>query len=233
MTAGQFPAQQFRSEDSFMKTFAVIGLGRFGTSLARKLSELGGEVLAVDKNMSIVENNSEYVTQAVMGDCTDERTLLSLGIKSVDCAVVAISENIEASIMITSLLKSIGVSYIVSKAKSEIHAKVLRQIGADSVVFPEADFGEKLAQSLRSSNILDFLELSDKYAIMEIKMPAEWAGKTLSELDVRKKYGINIVAVKEPGSGFIDVSPNPTVPLPEGRLLVVIGANDDIKKLTK
>ncbi len=216
-----------------MKSFAVIGLGRFGSSLARKLSELGGEVLAVDKNMTIVEGISDDVTQAVAGDCTDEKTLRALGIRNVDCAVVAIAENIEASIMITSLLKSIGVSYVVAKAKSKIHAKVLRQVGADKVVFPEADIGEKLAQSLLSSSILDFIELSDKYAIMEIKMPEDWAGKTLAELDIRKKFGVNIVALKDPSTGFIDVSPNPSSPLQVGRLLVVIGANDDIKKLAK
>lgn len=216
-----------------MKSFAVIGLGRFGSSLAIKLSELGAEVLAVDDNMSVVEDISEKVTHAVSGDCTDEKVLRSLGIGNFDCAIVAMSENIESSILITSLLKSQGVPYVVSKAKSEIHAKVLRQIGADNVVFPEKDFGIKLAQSLRSSNILDFIELSDKYAIMEIKMPSSWVGKTLIELDVRKKYGINIVAVKDPDSGFIDVSPNPSVPFDSGRLLVVIGANEDIKKLTK
>ena len=216
-----------------MKTFAVIGLGRFGSSLAVKLSELGAEVLAVDGNMSIVEDISEKVTHAVAGDCTDEKVLRSLGIGNFDCAIVAMSENIEASILITSLLKTHGVPYVVSKAKSELHARVLRQIGADSVVFPEKEFGIKLAQNLRSSNILDFIELSDKYAIMEIKMPSSWVGKTLIELDVRKKFGINIVAVKDPESGFIDVSPNPAAPLAEGRLLVVIGSNEDINKLMK
>jgi len=216
-----------------MKSFAVIGLGRFGSSVARRLCELGGEVLAIDDRLHAVENISDYVTQAVSGDCTDERVLSSLGIGNFDCAIVCISENIEASILITSLLKSQGVKYVVAKAKSELHAKVLRQIGADNVVFPEKDFGVKFAQNLRSSNILDFIELSDKYAIMEIKMPSSWVGKTLIELDVRKKFGINIVAVKDPDSGFIDVSPNPAAPLAEGRLLVVIGSNEDINKLTK
>ena len=219
-------------EGLIMKSFAVIGLGRFGRSLAEKLGELGADVLAVDKNMAVVEDIGDFVTQAATGDCTDEKVLRTLGIKDFDCAVVAISENIEASIMITSALKSLGVGYIVSKAKSSLHAKVLRQIGADRVVFPEADFGEKLAQGLLSANILDFIELSDKYAIMEIKMPESWAGKTLAELDIRKKYGINVVAVKEPETGFIDVSPNPAKPLEKDRLLVVIGANDDIKKLS-
>ncbi|MBE6897204.1 MAG: TrkA family potassium uptake protein [Ruminococcaceae bacterium] len=216
-----------------MKTFAVIGLGRFGSSLAVKLSELGAEVLAVDGNMSIVEDISEKVTHAVAGDCTDEKVLRSLGIGNFDCAIVAMSENIEASILITSLLKTHGVPYVVAKAKSELHARVLRQIGADSVVFPEKEFGIKLAQNLSSSNILDFIELSDKYSIMEIKMPSAWVGKTLIELDVRRKYHINIVAVKDPGSDFIDVSPNPSVPLEANRFLVVIGANEDIKKISK
>ncbi|MBQ1861975.1 MAG: TrkA family potassium uptake protein [Clostridia bacterium] len=216
-----------------MKSFAVIGLGRFGKSLAIKLSQLGAEVLAIDKNMSVVEDISEYVTQSVSGDCTDEKVLRSLGVRNFDCAVVAISENIEASIMITSALKTLEVKYVVAKAKSALHAKVLRQIGADRVVFPEADFGEKLAQGLLSANVLDFIELSDKYSIMEIKMPSEWSGKTLAELDVRKKYGINVVAVKDPETGFIDISPNPTSPLEKDRLLVVIGSDSDIKKLTK
>ncbi len=216
-----------------MKSFAVIGLGRFGSSLAKKLGALGAEVLAIDKNMAIVEDMSDYVTQAAAGDCTDEKVLRALGVKNCDCAVVAISENIEASIMITSALKSLGVATVVAKAKSALHAKVLGQIGADRVVFPEADFGEKLAQGLVSSNVLDFIPLSDKYAIMEIKMPEEWADKTLTELDIRKKYGINVVAVKDADSGYIDVFPNPTKPLEKGRLLVVIGSDADIKKLTK
>ena len=216
-----------------MKSFAVIGLGRFGSSLALKLSELGAEVLAVDSRMSVVEEISEHVTQSVCGDFTDERVLRSLEIGSFDCAIVCISENIESSILITSLLKSQGVRYVVAKAKSELHAKVLRQIGADNVVFPEKDFGIKLAQNLCSSNILDFIELSDKFSIMEMKMPSAWVGKTLIELDVRKKYRINIVAVKDPESGFIDVSPNPSAPLEQGRILVVIGATEDIKKISK
>jgi trk system potassium uptake protein TrkA len=216
-----------------MKSFAVIGLGRFGRSLAKKLADLGAEVLAIDKNITLVEDIGDQVTQAASGDCTDEKVLRALGVRNCDCAVVAISENIEASIMITSVLKSLGVRYIVSKAKSALHAKVLKQIGADRVVFPEAEFGEKLAQGLLSANILDFIELSDKYSIMEIKMPSDWAGKTLAELAVRKKYGINIVAVKDPGSGYIDVSPNPAEPLVKDRLLIVIGADSDIKKLTE
>ena len=216
-----------------MKSFAVIGLGRFGRSLAKKLGALGAEVLAIDKNMALVEDISDFVTQSAAGDCTDEKVLRTLGVKNCDCAVVAISENIESSIMITSVLKSLGVKYVVAKAKSSLHAKVLGQIGADRVVFPEADFGKKLAQGLVSSNVLDFIPLSDKYAIMEIKMPEDWADKTLAELDIRKKYGINIVAVKDPDSGYIDVFPNPAKPLEKDRLLVVIGSDGDIKKLTK
>ena len=216
-----------------MNSFAVIGLGRFGSNLAKHLTELGGEVLAVDEDMEIVDAISDSVSQAVCGDCTDERVLRSLGIENFDCVIVSMANNIESSILITSLVKSMGVGHVVAKSSSNLHGRVLRQVGADTVVFPERDMAEKVAQNLRVSNILDFIELSDEYAIAEIKLPESWVGKSLIELDVRRKYGINVVAVKNIKTDIIQVTLNPNTPFKEDDVIVVIGSNDDVQKLTK
>ena len=162
-----------------MKSFAVIGLGRFGNSLAKRLSSLGNEVLAIDNDMEHVQGVADFVTQAVAADALDESSLKSLGITEFDCVLVTISENVEASILITSMLKELGVKYVVSKAVTDLHAKVLRQVGADKVVFPDKDMAEKLAQNLTASSILDYIDLSDKYSIVEVETPKSWYGKSL------------------------------------------------------
>ncbi len=216
-----------------MKSFAVIGLGRFGTSLARRLSSLGNEVLAIDNDMEHVQFISDYVTQAVATDALDESALKSLGITEFDCVLVTISENVEASILITSMLKELGVKYVVSKAVTDLHAKVLRQVGADKVVFPDKDMAEKLAQNLTASSILDYIDLSDKYSIVEVETPKTWFGKSLKQLNVRAVYGVNIVALKNRYTDSINVSPHPDYIFAENDILVVIGSNDDINKLVK
>ena len=216
-----------------MKSFAVIGLGRFGTSLARRLSSLGNEVLAIDNDKEHVKFISDYVTQAVATDALDESALKSLGITEFDCVLVTISENVEASILITSMLKELGVKYVVSKAVTDLHAKVLRQVGADKVVFPDKDMAEKLAQNLTASSILDYIDLSDKYSIVEVETPKTWFGKSLKQLNVRAVYGVNIVALKNRYTDSINVSPHPDYIFAENDILVVIGSNDDINKLVK
>ena len=215
-----------------MKSFVVIGLGRFGLNLAKTLAALNNDVLAVDINPEKIDYISQYVTHAVAGDCKDEHTLEALGVRNMSCAVVAMSENVESSILITLMLKDLGVPYVVCKAQSELHARVLKQVGADKIVFPERDMGTKVAQNLSSANILDFIELSNKYSIVEISMPKAWVGKTLRELSLRANYGINVVALKDESNETIDVSPNPDDVLNAEDILVVIGANDDISKVT-
>ncbi|MBZ4645041.1 MAG: trk/ktr system potassium uptake protein [Petroclostridium sp.] len=214
-----------------MSSFVVIGIGRFGRSVAKTLYELGNEVLAIDENEEIIQDISEYVTHAVAGDVTDENVLKSLGIRNFDVAVVAIGGNMESSILVTVLLKEMGVKYILAKAQSELHAKVLSRVGADRVIFPERDMGVRVAHNLVSTNILDYIELSPDYSIMEITAPEHWEGKTLKELNVRVRYGINIMAIKN--GTEINISPKADDVIRQDDVLVVIGSNDDLNKLDR
>lgn len=216
-----------------MNSFAVIGLSRFGQSLAKRLASLGNEVLAIDNDMESVQDVSDFVTQAVATDALDEAALKALGITEFDCVIVTIAKNVEVNILITSMLKDLGVKYVVSKAVSDLHARVLKQVGADKVVFPDKDMAEKLAQNLTASNILDYIDLSDKFSIVEVETPKSWYGKSLKQLNVRAVYGVNVVALKNRFSDSINVSPHPDYTFVENDILVVIGSNEDINKLVK
>ena len=169
------------------KQFVIIGLGRFGSSIAKTLYSLGNDVLAIDKDEDIVQEIADSVTHAVQLDATDENALRALGIRNFDVAVVTIGDNIQSSIMATLLVKELGVKYIIAKGHSDLHAKVLYKIGADRVVLPEKDMGVRVAHNLVSANILDYIELSEDYSVMEIQVLDEWSGKTLNELRLRSK----------------------------------------------
>ena len=169
------------------KQFVIIGLGRFGSSIAKTLYSLGNDVLAIDKDEDVVQEIADNVTHAVQLDATDENALKSLGIRNFDVAVVTIGDNIQSSIMATLLVKELGVKYIIAKGHSDLHAKVLYKIGADRVVLPEKDMGIRVAHNLVSSNILDYIELSEDYSVMEIQVLDEWSGKTLNELKIRRR----------------------------------------------
>lgn len=212
-----------------LKQFVILGLGRFGLSLARTLYSLGHDVLAVDENEDIIQDISDSVTHAVQADATDENSLRALGLRNFDVAVVAIGSSIQASILVTLIVKELGVKYVVAKAQSELHAKVLYKIGADRVVFPERDMGLRLAHNLVSSNVLDFIELAPDYSIVEIASLPEWEGKTLKELDMRVKYGINIMAIKRDEE--INISPRAEEVIQSADILVVIGSNEDLTRL--
>ncbi|MEW9122048.1 MAG: TrkA family potassium uptake protein [Thermotaleaceae bacterium] len=214
-----------------MKQFAVIGCGRFGSSVARTLYGLGYDVLAIDDNEEIIQNISESVTHAVQADATDETSIKSLGIRNFDVAVITIGSDIQSSILITLIVKELGVKYVVAKAQNELHAKVLYKIGADRVVFPERDMGVRVAHNLVSSNILDYIELAPDYSIVEISALKEWEGKTLSELNMRARYGINVMAIKH--GVEINISPNALDSIRKDDVLVVIGHNDDVHKIEK
>lgn len=213
------------------KQFVVIGLGRFGTSVAKTLYTLGNDVLAIDSNEDIVQSISENVTHSVQIDATDENSLKALGIRNFDVAVITIGSDIQASTMATLLVKEMGVKYIIAKANTEIHAKVLYKIGADRVVFPERDMGVRVAHNLFSSNILDYIELSPDYSIMEVAAIGEWEGKTLRELNMRTKYGINVMAIKR--SNDIDISPTADDIIKSGDILVVIGEMENLNIIEK
>ncbi|MBB5323850.1 trk system potassium uptake protein TrkA [Anoxybacillus tepidamans] len=210
------------------KQFAVIGLGRFGGSICRTLSEQGMEVLAIDIDEDRVNEYASIASHAVVGDSTDEAVLKSLGIRNFDHVIVAIGDNIQASILTTLILKELGVQNITVKATNDYHEKVLKKIGADQIVHPERDMGERIAHNIISNNVLDYLELSDVHSIVEIVASDRLDGHSLLELDIRARYGINIVAIKR-GNQVI-VSPLASEIIRKGDVLIVIGADEDIDR---
>ncbi|MCM3638019.1 TrkA family potassium uptake protein [Sporosarcina luteola] len=213
------------------KEFVVIGLGRFGGSIVNELVELDADVMAIDISPDRVDEFAQIATTAVAADTTDESALRSLGIRNFEHVVVAIGENIQASILTTLILKEIGVKRITVKAQNDYHAKVLRKIGADQVVHPERDMGKRIANNLVSNNILDYLELSDEYSIAEIRANEKLAGFTLIDLDIRAKYGVNIVAIKRDAQ--ILVSPQAIEEIQLNDILIVIGSDLDIHRFEK
>lgn len=214
-----------------MDSFLVIGMGRFGSAVALELSNLGHEVLIIDKSEDRVAHIADRVTHSVIGDAKDESVLASLGARNFDVAVVAIANNVEDSVLITIMLKEMGVKKVVAKAQSLLHKKVLERIGADVIVFPERDMGNRLAQRLSAKNIIDYIELSDEDSIVEIVSLPQWAGKSLAELNIRSTYGINVIAARDKNAEELNVSPSAKYTIKEGDVLIVIGKNDDIKKL--
>ena len=211
------------------KEFVVIGLGRFGESVAKTLYELGHDVLAIDMNEDLVQEISDSVTHAVQLDATDESALRTLGLRNFDVAVVTIGSNIQASVMVTLLVKELGVKYIIAKGQSELHAKVLYKIGADRVVLPEKDMGVRVAHNLVSASILDYIELSPDYSIMEIKALEEWMGKTLKELKLRSTYGVNVMAIKKHDD--INISPTADEIIEKDDIIVAIASTEDVSRL--
>ena len=181
------------------KTYIVIGLGRFGSAVAQRLYELGSEVLAIDLRPELVQKMESRVTCAAVCDARDEDALRTLGVRNYDCAIVAIGGDLATSVVATLNLKELGVQRVVCKATDETQRRALEKIGADHVVVPERESGIKLAQSLTSSSILDFIELSPDCGIAELQTPSEWCGKSIRELDIRAKYGVNVIAVRENG----------------------------------
>lgn len=211
------------------KQYVVIGLGRFGSSVAKTLYSLGNDVLAIDSEEDLVQEISDSVTHAVQVDATDENALRSLGIRNFDVAVVTIGSDIQSSAMVTLIVKELGVKYIIAKAQNELHAKVLYKIGADRVVLPEKDMGVRVAHNLVSSNILDYIELSPDYSIAEIVSPAEWSGKSLRDLDMRARYGINIMAIKREDG--VNIAPGAQDIIEQGDIIVAIGGSEELSKL--
>lgn len=210
------------------KVFAVIGLGRFGGSIVKTLVEEGMEVLAIDFNEERVNEYAKIASHAVVGDTTDENVLKSIGIGNVDHVIVAIGENIQASILTTLMLKELGVNHVTVKAQNDYHEKVLRKIGADTVVHPERDMGRRIAYNIVSNNILDYLDLSEDHSIVEIVASEKMNGKSIIDLDIRARYGLNIVAIKRGNN--INVSPQAHDAINIGDILIVIGADTDISR---
>jgi len=212
-----------------MKQFLIIGAGRFGSSIAKNLYKMGHDVMVIDEREEVVNQIANSATHVLQGNAADERTIKSLGVRNFDVAVISMGSDIQSSILIAIMLKEAGVKQIVAKAQNELHAKVLYKVGVDKIVFPERDMGAKIAQSLVSSNIMDYIELSPEYSIVEIAPLEEWIGKNLVELNIRAKYGVNIMAIKK--GPDINVSPLASTNIEEGDVLIVIGNNNDLKKL--
>ena len=211
------------------KQYIVIGCGRFGSSVAKKMCQLGNEVMVIDKDEDSIENIAEQVTHTAIVDVTEERDLKSIGLGNFDVVIVAISSDIRASIMATIMAKEMGVPKIVCKAKDELQAKVLYKIGADKVVFPERDMGIRLAYNLASENILDQINLDPEYSIMEIVTPTNWVGKTIIELNLRAKYDITVLAVKT--TSGLKVMHSPNYKIQEKNILIIIGNTDKISDI--
>lgn len=211
------------------KQFAVIGMGRFGYSVANSLSTMGFDVLAIDSDEQRTQAVSHIVTHAVSADSTEEEALRALGIRNFDVVVVAIGEDIQASILTTLILKDLGGPVIVVKAQNELHGKVLQKIGADKVIYPERDMGQRVAHHLASPNILDYIELSDDYSILEIKANSAMIGQNLKELNIRARFGCNVMAIKN--GTKMNISPDALYRLIEGDILVIVGEKSDLTKL--
>lgn len=214
-----------------MKSYMVIGLGRFGAEVARRLYELGCEVLAVDTSSDSVQHISSDVTHAVVADARDKGVLRALGAANFDCAIVAIGGSLADSVLATMNVKELGVTRVVCKAHDETHRQVLLKLGADQVVIPEQEHAARLARSLSSHNVLDYIELSPDYGIVEVPAPKSWVGKTLKELNVRASLGLNILAVKQ--GKQINVSPAADYTIEQNDIMVVLGNTQALEKVQK
>ncbi|MFD6441065.1 potassium channel family protein [Peribacillus sp. NPDC060186] len=208
------------------RQYAVIGLGRFGTSVAHRLYTAGQEVLGIDVSEERVENAELSVTHAVMADTTEEEALKSIGIRNFDCVIVAIGNDMQSSILTTLLLKELGVKKVIAKALNKHHGQVLSKVGADWVIYPERDMGERVANQLLSPNMLNYIELSKEYNIEEIIIPISMTEKSLRELDIRAKYNISVIAIVS--NGEIIIAPSPDQIIHERDMLLVVGNKEDL-----
>jgi trk system potassium uptake protein TrkA len=218
------------------RTFAVIGLGRFGSAMATTLTQLGHEVIGIDGDADRVNAMADLVSQAVRLDATDERALRAAGIKDVDVAVVSIGENIEASLLVVTLVREIGIASIVAKAVSALHGRILEKLGVSRVVFPEREMAVRVAHSLVMPNVLDYIELSDDFSIVEVPAPAEFYGKTLREIGLRARFGLTTIAIKraKAGPGEVSmVSPGPDDLVYEGDVLALLGSNERLGQIER
>jgi len=214
-----------------MKQVAVIGLGRFGSSVARTLAESGCEVLAVDADESRVKAIADEVTDAVRANALDEQALRALGLRNFEVVVVAIGHEVQASILTTVLLKEMGIPKIVAKAQDDLHGRVLQKVGADVVVYPERDMGVRLAHTLISRNVIDEIQLSTDYSILEMAAPHAFLGRNLKDLELRQRFGLSVLAIRR--KDRIIVSPNAEQVVEEGDILVVLGQPDKLEPLNE
>lgn len=212
-----------------MKTVLLIGLGRFGRHIAAELYNLGHEIMAVDKNEERVNDILPLVTNAQIGDSTNYEFIKSLGINNYDICIVAIGDNFQSSLETTALVKDLGAKFVVARANRDVHAKFLLRNGADEVVYPEKQIAKWAAIRYSSNHILDYIELEDGHAMVEVSVPKSWLGKSIGQIDIRKKYDLNIIAVKQ--NGKMSVSVTPDTVLTQDKSLFVLGEQRKLQKL--
>ena len=212
------------------KQYAVLGLGIFGSTVAKTLSQYGCEVLAIDKDSDCVERIDEFVTKGVIGDVTDLEFLRGLGMDEIDVGIVAIGDHLEESILAVLNLKELNVPYIIAKAKNHQFKTVLEKIGADRVVRPEKEMGEKIARSLLRNNITDLIEIDDNYSVVEMKVPESWVNHTLLTLDLRKKYGINILGRRDGQTHKLELYVDPNYVIQSDDMFLMIAETNKIEK---
>lgn len=212
------------------RQFAVIGVGRFGSNMVKELVRMGYDVLAVDSNPASVEAINGIATHTVEADSTDEKVLKTLGIRNFDVVVIAIGDNIQSNILTTILVKEMGAKMVVAKAQNELHGRVLEKIGADLVVYPERDMACKIAHQLASNRVVDMINLSNEYSIMEIVTPVCLAGKTIARSAIRERLKVNVLAIKREDD--LVVAPDGNEPIRSGDLLVALGKLEDLERLS-
>jgi trk system potassium uptake protein TrkA len=214
-----------------MKSVLVIGMGKFGRHFAKKMIDLGNEVMMVDKDATIVERYAATFSDAQIADCMNKDVLLTLGVHHFDICLVAIGQDFQSSMVVTALLRELDAQYIVSKAESDIQADLLMKIGADEIIYPEREMAEKIAVRFTATNVFDYIELTEDYAIYEIPVLYAWIGKTISEINIRRKYKINIIAVK--AGSELNVLPGPDYCFTERDHIVLLGTPENVSKLSK
>lgn len=214
------------------KEFAIIGLGRFGKSVATSLASSGAQVMVVDKDEDALQEISDYVTHTIKGDATNSTIVNQLGLGNYDGVVIAMSSNLEANVMATILVKETGVPFVISKARTELEGRVLKKIGADKIVYPEKETGMRLASHLMHDNYFEAVELSEEYSIMDVDIPRAWIGKTLKSLDIRAHYGLNVIGVRGGREG-LNINPAPDYELQEEDVLIMLGRNNTLNQLAE
>jgi len=216
-----------------MKRCAVIGLGMFGFYVARGLYEKGHEVLAIDRDKDVIQKVKDYSTRAVMADATDRETLLALNVQDVDMAVVGLGTKLDHSILITLYLKEMGIKEIIVKATTEDHGKILNMLGATQIIYPEKDVALKLATSVSSPSLMDYLPLMEGYSIIELATPNQFIGKSLKDLQLRNTYGVQVIAIRELVPDRIVMTPTADFVLKESDILVIMGSNENLDKISE
>lgn len=214
-----------------MNSFCIIGLGKFGQSLALSLASEGKQVMVIDTDDDKVSEIADFVTNAIIGDPTNEAVLRASGVKDYDCAVVCFTGNINENILLTIMLKELGVKKVIVRAVNDGHQRVLERIGADMIVFPEKDMGEKMAFRLTKENVTEYIEFTG-YTLVEMIVPHSWDGKNLIDLNVRRRFGVNIIAITD-RDGNVDVSPAPTRVFVNGEKVSLIGSDENVAKIMK